>query len=167
MPLVRVFPFQTLLFFQTGSKVEWSKQCAVSNIFCANTNPYSSNAEVSQTEISSQEEDNMHRSHRYLFSSILLTAAIAAPTAMMAATRPQDNGRQEENHRDEDHNRVYDRSHNDYHNWDDNENRFYRQYLTEKHRAYRAFGELKEKEQRTYWNWRHSHPDHDREHEGR
>jgi hypothetical protein len=119
-------------------------------------------------EISSQEEDDMHRGYRYFFSSFLLTAALAAPTAMMASTRPQDNGRQEENHRDDkDHNRVYDRSHNDYHNWDDNEDRFYRQYLTEKHKTYRIFAEVKQKEQTAYWNWRHSHPDHDHEHEGR
>jgi len=110
----------------------------------------------------------MHRGYRYFFSSFFLTAALAAPTAMMAATRPQDNGRQEENHRDDkDHNRVYDRAHNDYHNWDDNEDRFYRQYLTEKHKTYRVFAELKEKEQRAYWNWRHGHPDHDHEREGR
>jgi hypothetical protein len=123
---------------------------------------------VSEAEISSQEEDDMHRSHRYLFNSILLTAAIATPTAMMAATRPQDNGRQEENHRDDkDHNRFYDRAHNDHHNWDDNEDRFYRQYLTEKHKTYRAFAEVKGKEQRAYWNWRHNHPDHDHDHGGR
>jgi uncharacterized protein YecT (DUF1311 family) len=124
-------------------------------------------AKDSEQEILSREEDDMHRGHRYLFSSLLLTAALAAPTAMSAATRPQDNGRQEEHRRDDnDHNRFYDRSHNDYHNWDDNENRFYRQYLTEKHKTYRAFAEVKQKDQRAYWNWRHNHPDHDHERGG-
>jgi len=117
-------------------------------------------------EISSQEEDNMQRGYRYFLSSFFLTAALVAPSAVNAATKAQDNGRQEENHRDDkDHNRVYDRAHNDYHIWDDTEDRVYRQYLVEKHRAYQAFAELKEKEQRAYWNWRHSHPDHD--HDGR
>jgi hypothetical protein len=86
---------------------------------------------------------------------------------MSAAARPQDNGRQEEHRRDNrDHNnRVYDRSHKDYHNWDDNEDRSYRGYLEENHRAYRPIAEMNSRTQRAYWNWRHSHPDHD--HNGR
>jgi len=40
-----------------------------------------------------------------------------------------------------------------------------RQYLVERHRDYRPFAEVTVKEQRAYWNWRHSHPDHD--HDGR
>jgi hypothetical protein len=115
-------------------------------------------------EISSKGEEDMQRGYRYFFSSFFLTAALAGPSAMNAAARPQDNGRQEEHRRDDnDRNRVYDRDHKDYHNWDDNEDRFYRQYLTQKHRAYRTFAEMKQKEQRAYWNWRHSHPDHDRD----
>jgi len=138
--------------------------CAVSNIFHEITDAYSLPAGVSETEISSQEEDNMHRSHRYLFRSLLLTAAIAAPTAMMAATRPQDNGRQEEHRRDDnDRNRLYDRDHRDYHNWNDNEDHSYRLYLGERHKEYRPFAEMREKEQRAYWKWRHRHPDHDRD----
>jgi len=101
----------------------------------------------------------MHRSHRFLFGSIILVAALAAPTGVKAAGKPQDNGHQEENHR------FYDRQHNDYHNWDDNEDRSYRVYLTERHREYHPFVELKVRDQRAYWNWRHSHPDHD--HDGR
>ena len=102
----------------------------------------------------------MHQSYRFLFSTLFLTAALAAPTAMNAASKPQDNGRQEE-HRDDDHNRIYDRDHRDYHHWDDNEDRSYRVYLGERHREYHPFVELKVKEQRAYWNWRHQHPDHD------
>jgi Ni/Co efflux regulator RcnB len=110
-----------------------------------------------------QEEDKMHHGNRYLLSSLFLTAALVAPTAMSAATRRQDNGRQEEHRRDDkDRNRFYDRNHKDYHNWDDNEDHSYRLYVGERHRKYRPFAELKEKEQRAYWNWRHSHPDHDR-----
>jgi hypothetical protein len=69
----------------------------------------------------------MHRGHRYFLSSLFLIAAIAAPSAIRAAARPQDNGRQGDNHRDDkDRYRVYDRSHKDYHNWDDNEDRLSR-----------------------------------------
>jgi hypothetical protein len=99
---------------------------------------------------------------RYLFSSVCLTAALAVPSAISYAAAWQDNGHQEENRRDDSNrNRVYDRDHKDYHNWDDNEDRVYRQYLVERHRDYRPFVEVKEKDQRAYWTWRHSHPDHD------
>jgi Ni/Co efflux regulator RcnB len=102
----------------------------------------------------------MHSGYRYLLSSCILTAVLAAPTAIRAA-KPQDNGRQEENHRDDkNQNRVYDRSHTEDHNWDANEDHSYRQYLGDKHKKYRPFTETKPKEQTAYWNWRHSHPDH-------
>lgn len=148
--------------------MNWSEfsRCPVSNIFHEITDAYCLRAEVSEAEISSQEEHEMHRSHRYLFSSILLTAAIAAPTTMMASARPRDNGRQEEHRRDDnDRNRFYDRDHRDYHNWNDNEDRSYRLYLGERRKEYRPFAEMREKEQRAYWKWRHRHRDHD--HDGR
>jgi Ni/Co efflux regulator RcnB len=110
----------------------------------------------------SQEEEDMHRAYQYLFTSFVLTAALAAPSAMNAAGKAQDNGRQEENHRDDkDRNRVYDRYHKDYHNWDDREDHAYRGYLEERHREYRPLTEMRAKQQRAYWNWRHNHPDHD------
>jgi len=108
----------------------------------------------------------MRSGYRYLFSSVCLTAALAVPSVMSYAAARQDNGRQEEHrHDDNDRNRIYDRDHRDYHNWDDNEDHRYRQYLVERHREYHPFIEIKVKEQRAYWNWRHSHPDHD--HDGR
>jgi len=105
----------------------------------------------------------MHRGYRYFFSSFFLTAVLAAPSAMSAATGPQDSTRQEESHRENnDRNRVYDRAYKDYHNWDDNEDRSYRQYLGERHQEYRPFAVAKRRQQTAYWNWRHRHPDHDR-----
>jgi hypothetical protein len=88
---------------------------------------------------------------RYI-RSLLLAAAIATPTAIMAQPKPQDAGVQI---------RVYDRDHHDYHNWDDRENRAYRGYLTERHRTYREYNRQHAREQRHYWRWRHEHPDHD------
>ena len=96
----------------------------------------------------------MHHNYRFLFSTLFLTAALAVPSAMIAANSPQE-------HRDDDHNRVYDRDHRDYHNWNDNEDRSYRVYLGERHREYHPFVELRVRDQRAYWNWRHHHPDHD------
>jgi hypothetical protein len=98
----------------------------------------------------------VHRGNRFL-SSLFLTAALAAPLATMAAARPQDNRTQEKR---DDHNnkRYYDKSHKDYHNWDNNEDRAYVRYQNEHHETH-AFVELNSRQQTVYWNWRHSHPD--------
>jgi Ni/Co efflux regulator RcnB len=74
----------------------------------------------------------VHRGYRYL-SSLLLTAAFAAPVATMAADRPQDDrnhenrqgDRNHENRQGEINKRYYDKGHKDYHTWDGNEDRSY------------------------------------------
>ena len=93
----------------------------------------------------------MHRANRVI-ASVFLIGALAAPPFMMAAPRPQTVGVQL---------RVYDRDHKDYHNWDDREDRAYRGYLTEHRKTYRVYVKQNHKTQSQYWNWRHSHPDHD------
>ena len=105
----------------------------------------------SETRISGLEDWFMHRIDRYI-RSLLLAAAIAAPSAIMADPRPHDGNVQV---------RVYDRDHRDYHNWNDHEDRAYRRYLEEQHRSYREYHRQHYKVQRHYWNWRHSHPDND------
>ena len=87
-----------------------------------------------------------HRSIRPL----LLAAALAVPV-IVAAAAPQHVGVQV---------RVYDRNHRDYHNWDDDEESSYRLYLQQQHQTYRAYGRQHRRTQEQYWNWRHSHPDH-------
>jgi len=67
--------------------------------------------------------------------------------------------REEQHEREQNQQRIYDRSHHDYHQWNDDEDRAYRQYLSEHHREYRDFERESPKEQNQYWNWRHSHPD--------
>jgi hypothetical protein len=156
--------FERQGFSRTGLRSNSNIRCALSNIASTLATVYSSQAMDSGKESFSQEGSNMRSGYRYFFSSVFLTAALAAPAAISYAAGGQDNGRQEE-HRDNDHNRVYDREHGDYHNWDGNEDRVYRQYLVERHRAYRPFVEIKVRDQRAYWNWRHSHEDHD--HDGR
>lgn len=89
----------------------------------------------------------MRISHRYI-SSILLTASLAAPIAMVAAPAPQ-----------EAQVRVYDRNHKDYHNWDDRENHAWGVFLTTNHRNDHEYSKSNRKEQGEYWNWRHAHPD--------
>jgi len=87
----------------------------------------------------------MHRANRYI-TSLFLTAALAAPVAIMAQE-----GRSQ--------NRVYDKEHKDYHNWDDNENHAWGQFLTENHKSSHEYAKANKKEQSQYWNYRHAHPD--------
>jgi hypothetical protein len=89
--------------------------------------------------------------NRYI-KSILLVAAMAVPTAVVIAASPQEASVQV---------RVFDSNHHDYHNWDDHEDRAYRQYMTEQHRSYREYNKESSRNQRNYWKWRHNHPDHD------
>jgi len=91
----------------------------------------------------------MHRSHRYV-ASLFLTAALAAPVSIMAAPVPQEVGVQV---------RVYDRDHKDYHYWDDHERHAWGIFLADNHRHDHEYAHANQKEQREYWNWRHSHPD--------
>jgi hypothetical protein len=95
------------------------------------------------------EDHSMHRPHRH-FAALLLTAGLAAPLSLMAVPLPQSVGVQV---------RVYDRDHKDYHNWDDNENRAWGQFLVENRRTSHEFKKANRREQSEYWNWRHSHPD--------
>lgn len=88
----------------------------------------------------------MHRAHRYL-ASLILTAALLAPVAIMASPVPQAVTV-----------RVYDRDHKDYHNWDANENTQWGIFLTNNHRSYHEYAKSNRKEQSEYWNWRHNNP---------
>jgi hypothetical protein len=53
--------------------------------------------------------------------------------------------------------KFYDKSHKDYHNWNTDEDRYYRQYLNEHHRKYTAFSHNNKSQQQAYWSWRHEH----------
>jgi hypothetical protein len=97
-------------------------------------------------------EDHKMRNTNHFISSLFLAAVIAAPVAIMAAPGPQAVGVQV---------RVYDRNHKDYHNWDDHENTAWGVYLTENHKKPHEYKAANRKEQSSYWNWRHAHPDKD------
>jgi hypothetical protein len=85
-----------------------------------------------------------------LISSFFLTAAIVAPAAVRANAAPQSVSI-----------RVYDRDHKDYHSWDDREGQSYERFRAEHPKYNVTFSKTKRSEQKTYWNWRHEHPDHD------
>lgn len=89
----------------------------------------------------------MNKSYRYI-GAIFLATALTAPIAVIAAPAPQAVQV-----------RVYDSEHKDYHNWDDHENAAWGRFLAENHRKDHEYAKANAKEQREYWNWRHSHPD--------
>jgi hypothetical protein len=91
----------------------------------------------------------MHRARNYVVS-LFLAASLAAPAVIIAAPIPQDASVQV---------KIYDKQHNDYHNWDDNEDHAWHQFLNENHRKDHDFKKANKKEQEEYWNWRHAHPD--------
>jgi hypothetical protein len=84
-------------------------------------------------------------------ASLLLATGLVVPVAVIAVPRPQEASVQV---------RVYDKGHKDYHNWDDNENRAWGQFLGENHKDHHEYSKSNKKEQSEYWNWRHEHPDH-------
>jgi type III secretory pathway component EscR len=86
--------------------------------------------------------------HRLLIAgALLLSATVIAPVAARADDR---------NNQDK---RYYDKDGRDYHTWNNNEDRAYRQYLGEQHRDYRDFNRTKRTQQQQYFGWRHTHPD--------
>ena len=100
----------------------------------------------------------IHKGMRIL-SSMLLMGALAAPLAARAQDRDRDD------HHDRDdrakNQRVYDRDHKDYHNWNSDEDRNYRQWYSQSHngREYRHYNRLNKRDQTAYWNHRHQHGD--------
>jgi hypothetical protein len=107
------------------------------------------NAAIPRADNFDLEDYIVNRAHCYI-ASLFLTAAFALPTSLLAAPAAQEARVQV---------RVYDKQHKDYHNWDDNENRAWGQYLTDNHRNSHEFSKSNKKEQSQYWNWRHAHPD--------
>jgi hypothetical protein len=110
---------------------------------------HSYGAAIPKADILNLEDCNMHNAHRYI-ASLFLTAALAAPVSLLAVPSPQEARAQV---------RVYDRNHKDYHNWDDNENHAWGQYLAENRKSSHEYSKSNRKEQSQYWNWRHAHPD--------
>jgi hypothetical protein len=104
-------------------------------------------------------------------SFLALTAALLAPAAVTIRATAQDDKGQEEKRQDSQHNdknqtRVYDRTHKDYHDWNENEDRSYHQYVGQNQLEFREYNKLNNDQQDQYWNWRHSHPDGDQEKHG-
>jgi hypothetical protein len=86
--------------------------------------------------------------------SVFTVITALAGTALL----PADASAKEKNKHKAKHDaRFYDRAHRDYHNWNGDEDRLYRQYLEEHHHHYRAFSRMNRQQQLQYWQWRHDH----------
>ena len=66
--------------------------------------------------------------------------AALAGSALLPATASADDKHKDRKEKKE--RRVYDREHRDYHAWNTDEDRFYRDYLTEHHRPYVTFSRI-------------------------
>jgi len=82
--------------------------------------------------------------------SALTVMAALGGTALVPATAQAQN-------RDHHETRMYDRTHRDYHAWNGDEDRLYREWLGQHHHKYRSFSHLNRNQQRAYWQWRHDH----------
>jgi hypothetical protein len=53
----------------------------------------------------------------------------------------------------------HDRDHHATHQWNDNENQSWHQYLKEKRKKDHDWEKASKREQKNYWKWRDAHPD--------
>ncbi len=92
---------------------------------------------------------------RNTLSAFTVMAALAG-SAVLPATASDDDKHKDKN-KNKHERRIYDRDHRDYHAWNNDEDRLYRDYLGEHHRRYVAFSRMNRKQQHAYWQWRHDH----------
>ena len=83
-------------------------------------------------------------------NAVLLGAALIVPiTLAPTALRAEDQKARS----------YHDKKHNDDHEWNSHEDQAYRVWTKENHRKNGEFSKLKDRDQQTYWGWRHEHSD--------
>lgn len=86
--------------------------------------------------------------NRKLMPTLLLGAALALPLLTAGCVHH--------------YHTTYDPYYHDYHRWDDHETVYYNQWVVETHGdPHRDYRHLSSEDQKRYWDWRHSHGDHD------
>ena len=90
---------------------------------------------------------------------VALVTPTLVPLATTAAVQDRDHDRD-----DRDHHRYYDPEYKDYHEWNADEQRFWREYWTSERRPYIDWDRASEDQRRAYWHWRHEHREHDDRH---
>ena len=96
-----------------------------------------------------------------------LITPIALPAASASPTQDRDDHARDDHSRgDKAHQGYYDQDHKDYHQWNSDEQRYWRQYWSTEHRPYVDWDRASEEQRRAYWRWRHEHSEHhDRDHD--
>jgi hypothetical protein len=79
-----------------------------------------------------------------ILCGLLMASSLIAPVTLMAAGHHGER-------------RYYDREHHDYHYWNGDEDRHYRAYLVEQHRAYVPFVSVNVRRRQEYFRYRHEH----------
>jgi hypothetical protein len=94
--------------------------------------------------VPSSEREINNMKHLLILAGLCMAASAVAPVTMLA----------EDHHGEK---RYYDRDGRDYHYWNDGEDRQYRAYLVEQHRAYVPFVSVNVRRRQEYWRYRHQH----------
>lgn len=96
------------------------------------------------------------------FTALTVMAALGGSALLPASALAGEKDKNKVKHgralgHDKQERRIYDRAHRDYHAWNGDEDRLFREFLTERHRPVIAFSRLNRKQQHAYWQWRHDH----------
>jgi len=91
------------------------------------------------------------------------SAVLVIPNIGAAARLPQDEHDERKQEKKEDKSEK--KAEHKEHEWNEAEDKYYRQYLSDRHEKYREYQTLKPEEQDRYWEWRDAHrdKDHDRD----
>jgi hypothetical protein len=80
-------------------------------------------------------------------------------TAQRAQDHTQQDTRQETQGRANQYQPYYDSKHRDWHQWNDNEDRSYREYANKGHKQNQDFSKASERDRQQYWHYKRKHPD--------
>lgn len=87
---------------------------------------------------------------------VALVTPTVAPVVTAAATQDRDDHDRD----DKAHHRYYDPEYKDYHEWNADEQHYWREYWTEEHRPYLEWDRASDEQRQAYWHWRHEHREH-------
>ena len=90
----------------------------------------------------------------FLLSALMVGALSFTPALLNA----QDHEHDQEHHQSDDRS-YHDRTHHDEHQWNSNEDAAWGRYRGQHHIRENDFSRLNERQQQSYWNWRHQHGD--------
>lgn len=100
---------------------------------------------------------------RYFLQMVAISAALTVPVVRGHAVPQNDKQTKDEKSQDKKDQKTAKKYHDEKHGkdyeWNADEDRRYRQYLSDQHQDYRDFDKLNHDDQQGYWDWRYSHND--------